>query len=203
MSTGPLSTCAGRARLSRLLTILAARNVCRSIFSSTLVCGSSGSAPLEQHLREARDAGERRVDLVRDAGGEQADRRHLLGDLQLLFELHARAVMSSMIDDPAGIAPSAIRSGVVGDVDQQAALRLACRGRERHAVERGAVGRLAPRAAQRPRRTPGRRARRGAARPPRSCARRQLLQPAVPAHDAIVAVDDERGRPSATRRCSR
>ena len=35
-STGPLSTCAGRARLSRPLTIFAARNVCRSIFSSTL-----------------------------------------------------------------------------------------------------------------------------------------------------------------------
>ena len=43
----------------------------------------------EQHLREARDAGQRRVDLVRDAGGEQADRRHLLGNLQLLFEAHA------------------------------------------------------------------------------------------------------------------
>ena len=42
---------------------------------------------LEQHLREARDAGQRRVDLVRDAGGQQADRRHLLGDLQLLLEL--------------------------------------------------------------------------------------------------------------------
>ena len=31
-----LSTCAGRARFSRLLTIFAARNVCRSIFSSSL-----------------------------------------------------------------------------------------------------------------------------------------------------------------------
>ena len=45
---------------------------------------------LEQHLREARDAGQRRVHLVRDAGGEQADRGHLLRDLQLLLELHAR-----------------------------------------------------------------------------------------------------------------
>ena len=48
-----------------------------------------GIGALEQHLREARDAGQRRVHLVRDAGGQQADRRHLLGDLQLLLELHA------------------------------------------------------------------------------------------------------------------
>ena len=44
-STGPVSTCAGRARLSRPLTIFAARNVWRSIFSSTCVFGSSGSVP--------------------------------------------------------------------------------------------------------------------------------------------------------------
>ena len=35
----------GRERLSSPLTILAARNVCRSIFSSSRVRGSSGSAP--------------------------------------------------------------------------------------------------------------------------------------------------------------
>ena len=90
MSHGPLSTCAGRARFSSPLTIFAARNVCRSIFSSTCVDGSSGSRRFQQHLREARDAGQRRVHLVRDAGREQPDRRHLLRDLQLLLELHAR-----------------------------------------------------------------------------------------------------------------
>ena len=41
---------------------------------------------LEQHLRVARNAGQRRVHFVRDAGGEQADGRHLLGDLQLFLE---------------------------------------------------------------------------------------------------------------------
>ena len=46
-----------------------------------------GIGALEQHLREARDAGQRRVHLVRDACRQQADRRHLLRDLQLLFEL--------------------------------------------------------------------------------------------------------------------
>ena len=35
----------GRDRFSRPLTIFAARNVCRSIFSSRAVCGSAGSAP--------------------------------------------------------------------------------------------------------------------------------------------------------------
>ena len=50
-----------------------------------------GIGALQQHLREARDAGQRRVHLVRDAGGEQADRRHLLGDLQLLLELRRGA----------------------------------------------------------------------------------------------------------------
>ena len=44
MSHGPLSTCAGRARFRRPFTIFAARNVCRSIFSSTWVDGSSGCA---------------------------------------------------------------------------------------------------------------------------------------------------------------
>ena len=117
-STGARSVAAWpprRDRLSRPLTIFAARNVCRSIFSSSCVCGSSGSAPLEQHLREARDAGERRVHLVRHAGRQQADRRHLLGDLQLLLELHA---LGHVLDDddrsrrrraPRPVAPAAAR----------------------------------------------------------------------------------------------
>ena len=49
-----------------------------------------GIGLFEQHLREAGDAGERRVDLVGHAGGEQADGGHLLRDLELLLELHAR-----------------------------------------------------------------------------------------------------------------
>ena len=83
------------------MTIFAARNVCRSIFSSSCVVGSSGIGALEQHLREARDAGQRRVDLVRDAGGEQADGGHLLGDLQLLFEIRASVMSSSTMIEPA------------------------------------------------------------------------------------------------------
>ena len=39
-----------------------------------------------QQLRVGRDPGERGVHLVRDAGGEQAHRGHLLGVLQLLLE---------------------------------------------------------------------------------------------------------------------
>ena len=54
---------------------------------------------LEQHLRVARDAGERRVDLVRDARGEQAERGHLLGDAQLLFELRA---LGDVLEDDDG-----------------------------------------------------------------------------------------------------
>ena len=75
--------------VSRPLTIFAARNVCFSIFSSSTVLGSAGVGAVEQHLREARNAGERRVHLVRDAGRQEADRRHLLGDLQLLLEVDA------------------------------------------------------------------------------------------------------------------
>src|SRR6185436_6531877 len=84
--TSGVAVLPGRDRLSRPLTILAARNVCRSIFSSTFVLGVGA---FEQHLRETGDARQRRVHFVRDARRQQADRRHLLGNLQLLFELHA------------------------------------------------------------------------------------------------------------------
>ena len=40
--------------------------------------GVFGIRPLEQHLREAGDAGQRRVHLVSHTGGEQPERRHLL-----------------------------------------------------------------------------------------------------------------------------
>ena len=92
----------GRARLSRLLTIFAARNVCCSIFSSSCVRGSSGVGPVEQHLGEARDAGQRRVDLVGHAGREQADRRHLLRQPELLLEVRAIGDVLEH-DNPAGL----------------------------------------------------------------------------------------------------
>ena len=79
----------GRDSVSRPLTIFAARNVCFSIFSSRHCFRIAGVGPVEQHLRKARDAGQRRVHLVRDARRQQADRRHLLGNLQLLLEPHA------------------------------------------------------------------------------------------------------------------
>src|ERR1019366_9811401 len=44
---------------------------------------------LEQHLREARDPGEGRGELVRHARSEQPDRRHLFGNLELFLEPHA------------------------------------------------------------------------------------------------------------------
>ena len=113
------------------MTIFAARNVCRSIFSSTCGLRIVGVGPLEQHLREARDAGQRRVDFVRDARREQADRRHLLGDLKLLLELHpGRDVLDD--HDRAGESrrPSR-RSGVV------ATLTSSRRGRRRGASSSG------------------------------------------------------------------
>ena len=102
-STGAASPADGRARFSRLLTIFAARNVCRSIFSSSCVFGILRIGAIEQHLREARDAGERRVHLVRDARREQPDRRHLLGQPQLLLEVRAIGDVFEH-DDPAGVA---------------------------------------------------------------------------------------------------
>ena len=44
---------------------------------------------LEQHLSKAGNPGQGRIDLVSHAGSQDTDGRHLLGDLQLLLELHA------------------------------------------------------------------------------------------------------------------
>ena len=74
----------------------AARNVCFSIFSRIRVSDRPDRRLLEQHLRVARDAGERRVHFVRDAGREQAERRHLLGNAQLLLEVRA---LGDVLDD--------------------------------------------------------------------------------------------------------
>ena len=76
-------------RSRRLLTRFEARNVCCSIFFSSRYFGSSSRGLGEQQLRVRRDAGERRVDLVRDAGGEQAERGQTLLVLQLALEAHA------------------------------------------------------------------------------------------------------------------
>ena len=51
-----------------------ARKVWRSTFLQELAARIVGGGLGEQHLGVARDAGERRVDLVRDAGGEDAER---------------------------------------------------------------------------------------------------------------------------------
>ena len=126
-STGPLSTCAGRARFSRPLTILRGAERLALDLLEHLGRRIVGVGALEQHLREARDAGERRVDLVRDAGREQPDRRHLLGDLQLLLELHARR---DVLDDRRCV-PGDRAVGVAQrrrrDVDQQRAAPPSCR----------------------------------------------------------------------------
>ena len=155
-----------------------------------------GIGALEQHLREARDAGQRRVDLVRHAGGQQADRRHLLGDLQLLLELHARGDVledDDRADGRAPSSPSAARSGTTaaltisvrpspGAAAVRAARATASRRRAYRAAPRGAPRRTA-------RRTP-----RPARRPDRRRAARHAVQRferAVPAHDPVVEVEHQ------------
>ena len=143
---GPFRLRTGRARFSRLFTIFAARNVCCSIFSSSCVLRIVGRRSLEQHLRERRDAGERRVHFVRDAGGEQADRRHLLRQPQLLFEVGALGHVLEH-DDPAGLRRAVGLKRRDGDVHEEVA-PLARHGVfNRHAEQRRA--RRAPRAARR------------------------------------------------------
>ena len=89
---------------------------------------------LEQHLRVARNAGQRRVDLVRDAGGEQAERRHLLRDAQLLFHLRALGDVFEDDDGARGRAAGNALQRHRGQVDEQrlafarAARRRAARG---------------------------------------------------------------------------
>ena len=56
----------------------------------------------EQHLRIARNACQRRIDLVRDAGGKQADARKLFALLQRFLELYARRNIFEN-DDRAGL----------------------------------------------------------------------------------------------------
>src|SRR5471030_235526 len=124
----------------------------------------------EKHLREAGDARERRVDLVRDARGQQTDRRHLLGDLELFFELHA---VGDVLDDHQHPDDAIVAGGVLerhfGGVDQQTRRLAVARG-QRHAIQRGAVRVVLPRGAQR-------------------LDKRRVEQIAEPAADRLVAGD--------------
>ena len=74
---------------------------------------------LGEHLGVAGDDGERRVDLVRDAGGEQADGRELLGLGELGFELDAVGDVVDQDDAADGdeVAGDQRRDGDVGGAD--------------------------------------------------------------------------------------
>src|SRR6478672_4652375 len=173
-STAELSVCAGRARLSRPFTILAAWIV--------------RLGPLQEHLRKARDAGEGRVDFVRDPRREQANRRHLLRDLKLLLELHAGR---NVFDDHNGAGDGAI--GIPqrrrGDVDEEGPGAFVPRD-ERHAIEGRALGRFAP-GRTKHLEEPGLEDLVETAGDRLLVADAvELLQPAVPPHDAIVAIHD-------------
>ncbi len=87
-----------REKLSRPLTISEARKVCCVIFSSTGESGwpsAVGADLLGEHLGVAGDDGEGRIDLVRDAGGEQADGGELF-DWVSCASSSMRSVMSSI-----------------------------------------------------------------------------------------------------------
>ena len=78
-STSPNSVVEVREKLSSELTISLARKVCLAIFSSRRdFCVVAGDL-LGQHLRVGGDDGQRRVDFVRHAGGQQADGAELVG----------------------------------------------------------------------------------------------------------------------------
>ena len=143
--------------------IFAARKLCFSIFSSTCWRGSLSLELAPQELGVGGDPGERRVDLVGDAGGEEAHRGHLLGVLQLLLEAHAGGHVVEDEDRAVALAgrglegrhrdvhheAAAVRRGQVQLVDvrdllvvaedERAAQRLeeAPRGRRRRAPGRG------------------------------------------------------------------
>jgi hypothetical protein len=155
--------------------------------------GVGGLGPFEQHLREAGNAGQRRVDLVRHAGGQHADGRHLLGQLQLLLE--ARAIGDVLDhDDPAVLRPFGALERRDRHVDQARALRVLRVGAERHPVQIAASGRLAPRDCQRVderlREQPGQ----GAAPGATALDARERLEAAIPMQHLVVPIDDEHRR---------
>ena len=94
---------------------------------------------LQQHLRVAGDAGERCVHLVRHSRGQQAERRHLLRDAQLLFHLRP---LGDVLDDDDGAGLRAAGHGLEWhrrDVHQQAGAIQAVAGHQRDPEDRGPV----------------------------------------------------------------
>ena len=105
-----------REKLSRPLAISAARKLCCVILSST---GPRRASPLQllgQHLRVGGDDGERGVDLVGDAGGEQADGAELVGLGELRFQGDALGDVVDQDDAAHGneVAREQRRNGDVG-----------------------------------------------------------------------------------------
>ena len=106
-----------REKLSRPLTISEARKVCCVILSSSgrelcIAFDLTG-----QHLCIGGDDGERRIDFVGDAGGEQADGGELFGLGELAFHL---GLVGDVVDeddaaDGAEVAGDERRDGDVGD----------------------------------------------------------------------------------------
>ena len=149
MARSDASAALERERFRSPLTMRAARNVCFSIFSSSGVRGSLGIGLLEQHLRVARDPGQRRVDLVRDAGRQQAERRHLLGDAQLLFDLRTLGHVLEN-DDGAGFADRLRPPPAAAPSSGSTSIRSPClgpRADERHPEDRRSLRRMSARRA--------------------------------------------------------
>ena len=148
---------------------------------------------LEKHLRKARDAGQRRVDFVRHSRGKHADRRHLLGDLQLLLELHApRDVLDD--DDRADRRGTFVVGGAQrhdGRVDDDRTAGRPLPAVQRDARQGGAVGRVAARGADRLHEGRIEQLLQLAADGLGARNAVELLQRGVPPDDAIAQIDDE------------
>jgi hypothetical protein len=103
-----------RAKLSRFLMIRETRSVCVSIFQD-LGEMDVGDLLLE-YLDVARDARQRRVDLVGHSGREQPDGGQLLGGDKLLLEVDlVRDVLED--DDRAVRIEAIVQEGSLGDVE--------------------------------------------------------------------------------------
>ena len=153
-STGARSdtaACAGRDRFNSPLTIFAARNVCRSIFSSSRVFGSCGSAPSSSICVKleipvsgvltswATPAASRPIDAI-------------FSEICSCSSSCTRTVTSSMITiEPTVVAPagSTARSGITAALTMNCRSSPACTTGERHARQRGAGWRIAARGADR------------------------------------------------------
>ena len=163
---------------------------------------------VQQHLREARDAGQRRVHFVGDAGREEADRRHLLRDLQLLFEPHP---VGDVLDEQDGAGERVAGELCSGTTVALTSRRVASPHRprvcappgQRHLEERGAV-RVLP--ARRPQRLHERRVEDRRQRPADRIGPRHAIgrfERTVPADDLLSARRRRPARRRATRGCSR